>query len=110
MNEQEANKISQSFIKFLKEEKCIDLLPEIILQLQKEKEAEESVTFDLITDVPYDDQAIEQIYLLCQEKTGKKKIFLNPIIDQNLGGGFVLRGREFLLDARYKKILDMITQ
>ncbi|MDQ5901636.1 MAG: synthase subunit delta [Patescibacteria group bacterium] len=95
-------------ISYLKKNNLLSLLPNVLRKLELEKQKEEkSKTINITTSHDFDEDVIEKIKgYISKEKGDKFKI----VVDENLIGGFVVKGKNKILDASIKRNLEFLRE
>lgn len=67
-----------------------------------------SLEIDLITDVPYSEDLKKTIGSFCQKTLNLDHYVMNEYIDPSYGGGFIVRFRDYRLDASYQRGINVL--
>jgi len=105
-------KSSDSFVDdlllYLKENHLLHLLPNILEKLEQEKVKEEKKsTIEIFTSHDFDAEVIEKIKGRIETEKGDK---FKVVVEQNLIGGFVIKGKNRILDASIKKNMEFLRE
>jgi len=93
---------------YLKENHLLHLLPNILNKLQQEKVKEEKKsTIEIFTSHQFDDEVIEKIKGHIEKEKGDK---FKSAVDSSLIGGFVIKGKNRILDASIKKNIEFLRE
>lgn len=95
-------------ISYLKKNNLLSLLPNVLRKLELEKQKEEkSKTIDITTSHSFDEDVIEKIKgYISKEKGDRFKV----TVDESLIGGFVVKGKNKILDASIKRNLEFLRE
>lgn len=100
--------LTQSLISFLKENHLIRLLPSIILKMEGELEREDKMkTIKIKTSHEFSPMLIEKIKNGLEIKKGDK---VSVTVEPALIGGFVVSGKNKILDASVKNNLKSLKE
>ena len=104
--------LSDSLLKYLEENHLTYLLPNIIRKLELESRKEEkSKKIQIFTSHEFDEKTIEKIKQLATsdiDKKGDEKF--ETKVDSSLIGGFVIKGKNKIVDASLKKNLQFLRE
>lgn len=93
---------------YLKENHLLYLLPNILKKLEQEKIKEEkNSTIEVITSHEFDPDVLEKIKGHIEKEKGDK---FKTTVDSSLIGGFVIRGKNRILDASIKKNIQFLRE
>lgn len=102
----DAESLVLGLISYLKKNNLLSLLPNVLRKLELEKQKEEkSKTIDITTSHSFDEDVIEKIkgYI---SKENRFKV----AVDESLIGGFVVKGKNKILDASIKRNLEFLRE
>ncbi len=93
---------------YLKENHLLYLLPNILNKLEQEKIKEEKIsTIEVITSHEFDPDVLEKIKGHIEKEKGDK---FKTTVDNSLIGGFVIKGKNRILDASIKKNIQFLRE
>jgi F-type H+-transporting ATPase subunit delta len=99
---------ADSLLVYLKENHLLYLLPNILNKLEQEKVREEKrSTIEITTSHEFDGEMIDKIKEYISKEKGDK---LKTAVDSSLIGGFVIKGKNKILDASIKKNLQFLRE
>lgn len=93
---------------YLKKNNLLSLLPNILRKLEKELEKEEKQkTIQISTSHEFDKDVIEKIKEYISKDKGDK---FKVTVDEDLIGGFVIKGKNKILDASLKRNIEFLRE
>ncbi len=93
---------------YLKENHLLYLLPNILNKLEQEKIKEEKTsTIEVITSHEFDSDILDKIKGHIEKEKGDK---FKTTVDSSLIGGFVIKGKNRILDASIKKNIQFLRE
>jgi F-type H+-transporting ATPase subunit delta len=93
---------------YLKKNNLLSLLPNILRKLEKELEKEEKQkTIQISTSHEFDKDVIEKIKEYISKDKGDK---FKVAVDEDLIGGFVIKGKNKILDASLKRNIEFLRE
>lgn len=93
---------------YLKENHLLYLLPNILNKLEQEKIKEEKIsTIEVITSHEFDPDVLDKIKGHIEKEKGDK---FKATVDNSLIGGFVIKGKNRILDASIKKNIQFLRE
>lgn len=93
---------------YLKENHLLHLLPNILNKLEQVKVKEEKKsTIEIFTSHEFDDKVIEKIKEYVKKEKGDK---FRSVVDSSLIGGFVIKGKNRILDASIKRNIQFLRE
>lgn len=93
---------------YLKENHLLHLLPNILNKLEQVKVKEEKKsTIEIFTSHEFDDKVIEKIKEYVKKEKGDK---FKSVVDSSLIGGFVIKGKNRILDASIKRNIQFLRE
>ncbi len=99
---------ADSLLVYLKENHLLHLLPNILNKLEQEKVREEKrSTIEITTSHEFDAEMIDKIKEYISKEKGDK---FKTAVDSSLIGGFVIKGKNKILDASIKKNLQFLRE
>jgi F0F1-type ATP synthase delta subunit len=103
-----ADSFADDLLLYLKENHLLHLLPNILNKLEQEKVKEEKKsTIEIFTSHQFDDEVIEKIKGHIEKEKGDK---FKSAVDSSLIGGFVIKGKNRILDASIKKNIEFLRE
>ncbi len=107
-SEKDADSFSDNLLLYLKENHLLHLLPNILNKLEQEKIAEEKrSTIEISTSHEFDSDVIEKIKGYIEKEKGDK---FKTVVDSSLIGGFVIKGKNKILDASLKRNIQFLRE
>lgn len=103
-SQQEKEEIVKNFLEVLKQKKKIPLLSKILKEVKREIKKKE---VQLTVARKLDEDAFAQIKAKIIKVFGKEKE-TKIKIDENIIGGFLVKSRDYLIDASIKGMIDKI--
>jgi F-type H+-transporting ATPase subunit delta len=108
--EQQMDDAGRNFAYLLAEKQRLALLPEISLQFEQLKAAQEqSVDVDLTTAYPLDDQQQEKLAQALSTKLGRE-VKLTSQVDKSILGGVVIRSNDLVIDGSVRARLAKLAE
>ena len=93
---------------YLKENQLLHLLPNILNKLEQEKVKEEKTkTIEVLTSHEFDTDVLEKIKGYIEKEKGDK---FKVVVEPSLIGGFVIKGKNRILDASLKKNIEFLRE
>jgi F0F1-type ATP synthase delta subunit len=93
---------------YLKENHLLYLLPNILNKLEQEKVKEErEKTIEVLTSHEFDEEMLEKIKGYIEKEKGDK---FKVLVEPGLIGGFVIKGKNKILDASLKKNIEFLRE
>ncbi len=107
-SDKDSDSFANNLLVYLKENHLLYLLPNILNKLGQEKTKEEkSKTIEIVTSHEFDKEALEKIKsYIPKEKEDK----FTTVVDSSLIGGFVIKGKNKILDASLKKNIQFLRE
>ncbi len=107
-SDKDSDSFADNLLVYLKENHLLYLLPNILNKLGQEKTKEEkSKTIEIVTSHEFDKEALEKIKsYIPKEKEDK----FTTVVDSSLIGGFVIKGKNKILDASLKKNIQFLRE
>ncbi len=100
--------LSDSLVAYLDKNHLMHLMPNIIRKLELEKRREDKLkTIQISTSHEFDEKVIEKIKKYI-EKEGDEKF--ETSVDSSLIGGFVIKGKNKIVDASLKRNLQFLRE
>ncbi len=104
----EIGSLSDSLVAYLDKNHLMHLMPNIIHKLELEKRREDKLkTIQISTSHEFDEKVIEKIKKHI-EKEGDEKF--ETSVDSSLIGGFVIKGKNKIVDASLKRNLQFLRE
>lgn len=104
----EVDSFAESLLLYLKENHLLYLLPNILNKLEQEKVKEESLkTIEVLTSHEFDTEVLEKIKSRIEKEKGDK---FKVVVEPALIGGFVIKGKNRILDASLKKNIEFLRE
>lgn len=108
--EEQLDQAGKNFMVLLAEKARLPLLPEIALQFDKLKAAQEkSVDVDLTTAFPLDDQQQQKLAQALSTKLGRE-VKLTSQVDKSILGGVVVRSDDLVIDGSVRARLAKLAE
>lgn len=108
--EEQMDDAGRNFAYLLAEKQRLALLPEISLQFEQLKAAQEqSVDVDLTTAYPLDDQQQEKLAQALGTKLGRE-VKLTSRVDKSILGGVVIRSNDLVIDGSVRARLAKLAE
>lgn len=99
---------ADSLLLYLKENHLLYLLPNILNKLEQEQIKEEkSKTIEVLTSHEFDTDVLDKIKGYIEKEKGDK---FKVVVEPSLIGGFVIKGKNKILDASLKKNIEFLRE
>ena len=107
-SEKETDSFTDDLLLYLKENHLLHLLPNILNKLEQQRVKEEKASLiEIFTSHEFDAEVIEKIKGRIEKEKGDK---FKTTVESGLIGGFVIKGKNRILDASIKKNIEFLRE